>query len=176
MSWNQELFKRTLDFAAKAHGEQKILGTGAPYVVHVVKVTSEILRVADGTFDVDLAMQCALLHDCMEDAGVTFVQLEHAFGLKVAQGVHALTKDERVAKVDRMNDALRRIRLQPREVWLVKLADRITNLEPAPPQWSEEKVREYRAEAHVIHDALHEAHAGLAARLSEKIAAYSALK
>lgn len=176
MSWNQELFKRTLDFAAKAHGEQKILGSGAPYVVHVVKVASEILNVADGTFDVDFAMQCALLHDCMEDAGVSFVQLQQAFSLKVAEGVHALTKDEKVPRIDRMNDALARIRLQPREVWMVKLADRITNLEPAPPQWSAEKLREYRAEAHVIHDALHEAHDGLAARLTEKIGAYSTQK
>jgi (p)ppGpp synthase/HD superfamily hydrolase len=71
MSWNRELFKTTLDFAAKAHGTQTITGSGAPYVVHLMKVAGELLCVADATFDVDFAMQCALLHDCMEDAGVT---------------------------------------------------------------------------------------------------------
>ena len=173
MSWNQDLFKRTLDFAAKVHGSQAVPGSGFPYVVHLVKVTTELLRVADGSFDIDFAMQCALLHDCVEDAGVQLVTLQQEFGDAVAQGVNALTKDEAVAKADRMADSLRRIRLQRREVWMVKLADRITNLEPAPPHWSAEKRTAYRAEAQTIVGALGEAHAGLAARIVEKIGQYS---
>jgi hypothetical protein len=43
----------------------------------------------------------------------------------------------------------------------VVLADRITNLEPAPPHWTAEKRVKYRAEAQQIHDALHGAHLGL---------------
>lgn len=172
MNWDQELFKKAVDFAAKAHGEQKIRGSGAPYVVHLVKVAAEVLCVADGSFDVDFALQCALLHDSVEDAGVTWEALERAFGGRVADGVLALTKDEQVAKCDRMVDSLRRIATQPREVAMVKLADRIANLEPPPPHWSEEKVREYRAEARRIHDALCGAHEGLAKRLAEKIAVY----
>lgn len=173
MSWNQDLFKRTLDFAAKAHGPQQVPGSGAPYVVHLVKVATEVLRAADGSFDVDFAMQCALLHDCVEDAGVKVEALHLEFGSRVANGVHALTKDDAVSKPERMADSLRRIKAQPREVWLVKLADRITNLEPAPAHWTAEKRAAYRAEAQVIHDALGEAHAGLAARMREKIANYT---
>lgn len=172
MNWNQELFKKAIDFAAKAHGDQKIIGSGAPYVVHVVKVATEVLCVADGSFDVDLAMQCALLHDCVEDAGVTWGELERTFGKRVADGVQALTKDEKIPRIDRMVDALQRILAQPREVAMVKLADRITNMEPPPPQWSPEKVREYREEANLIHDTLKDAHPGLAQRLQEKIAVY----
>lgn len=174
MNWNQDLFKTTVDFAAKAHADQKIISSGAPYVVHVVKVATEILCVADGSFDVDFAMQCALLHDCVEDAGVTWGELERTFGKRVADGVQALTKDEKIPRIDRMVDALRRILTQPREVAMVKLADRITNMEPPPAQWSAEKVREYRAEANRIHDMLKDAHAGLAKRLHEKIAVYGA--
>lgn len=173
MSWNQDLFKRTLDFAAKAHGAQQVPGSGFPYVVHLVKVATEVLNAADGTFDVDFAMQCALLHDCVEDAGVTVATLGQEFGARVAEGVKALTKDDAVPKSEKMADSLRRIRAQPREVWLVKLADRITNLEPAPSGWSAEKRVAYRAEAQVIHDALAEAHAGLAERMREKIASYA---
>lgn len=174
MSWDQDLLKRTLDFAARAHGEQKTKGLRAPYVVHVVKVATELLRVADGSFDVDFAMQCALLHDTMEDTGATHAELVAEFSARVADGVQALTKDDAVPRHERMADALRRIRLQPREVWMVKLADRITNLEPPPGEWSKEKVAEYRAEAQTIYDALHEAHAGLAARLADKLARYGA--
>lgn len=173
MSWDQDLFKRTLDFAARAHGDQQVPGSGFPYVVHLVKVASEVLNVADGTFDVNFAMQCALLHDCVEDAGVTVAALREEFGVQVGEGVKALTKDDAVPKPDRMADALRRIRQQPREVWMVKLADRITNLEPAPPSWTAEKRAAYRAEAQLIVDALGEAHAGLAARLRKKIAEYT---
>ncbi len=171
MSWNQELFKQTLDFAARAHGDQKTK-TGVPYVVHLVKVATEVLCAADGSFDVDFAMQCALLHDCMEDAGVSHQALAQAFGARVADGVRALSKDDAVGRGNRMDDVLRRIRTQPREVWLVKLADRITNLEPPPPQWDDAKVAEYREEAGRIYEALHGCHAGLAARLQQKIAAY----
>lgn len=172
MSWDQDLFKQALDFAAVAHGEQKVPGKPYSYVVHLVKVATEVLCVADGSFDVDLALQCALLHDSVEDAGVKPEALKARFGERVAAGVQALTKDEAVPREGRMADSLRRIRLQPREVWMVKLADRITNLEPAPAHWSAEKKEKYRAEAREIHDALAGGHAGLASRLREKIDAY----
>jgi len=108
----------------------------------------------------------------MEDASVTADALRAQFGDRVAAGVSALTKNEALPKEAQMADSLARIRQQPREVWLVKLADRITNLEPAPAHWSAEKRVKYRAEAQQIADALGEAHAGLAARIREKIAGY----
>ena len=174
--WNADLFARALDFAAKAHGDQKAPGTGYPYTTHVTKVAVEVLRACagDASLDVDLACTCALLHDCVEDAGVTRAQLAEAFGEAVAAGVSALTKDEAVPKEGRMADSLARIRAQPREVWLVKLADRITNLEAPPYYWNQEKRRAYREEAKAIHAALADAHAGLAARLLARIDAYEA--
>jgi (p)ppGpp synthase/HD superfamily hydrolase len=173
MSWDQDLFKRTIDFAAKAHGAQTIAGSGAPYVVHLVKVATEVLHAhLAAPVDVNFAMQCALLHDSMEDAGVTAEALTQAFSARVAAGVAALTKNEALPKAEQMADSLTRIKAQPREVWMVKLADRITNLEPAPPHWTAEKRTRYLAEARQIHDALHEAHAALAARLQEKIDQY----
>jgi (p)ppGpp synthase/HD superfamily hydrolase len=172
VSWDQDLFKATLDFATQAHGEQKIPGSTFPYVTHLVKVASEVLNVADGSFDATFAMQCALLHDSVEDAGVKVEDLAARFGERVAKGVSALTKNEALPKEQQMGDSLQRIRQQPREVWMVKLADRITNLEPAPHYWTAEKKAKYRVEAQVIHDALAEAHAGLARRLLEKIAQY----
>lgn len=172
MNWDQDVFKSALDFAAKAHGDQKIKGSGAPYVVHVVKVATELLCVADGSFDVSFAMQCALLHDSMEDTKITFDALADRFGKRVADAVAALSKNPNLLASERMHDCLRRIRQQPREVWMVKLADRLTNLEPPPPKWSTEKIAEYRAEAQEIYQALAEAHAGLAKRMRAKMDAY----
>ena len=173
MPWNQDLFKRALDFAARAHGEQKVPGSGAPYVVHVTKVATEVLWASQTeAFDVDLAMACALLHDTIEDAGVTREALAHDFGAAVADGVAALTKDEALPKAERMEDSLRRIHAQPPAVWVVKLADRVTNLEPPPEKWSPEKRRAYLVEAQRILTALRGASPALAGRLEEKARAY----
>jgi (p)ppGpp synthase/HD superfamily hydrolase len=173
MRWDQDLFKRGLDFAARAHGAQAVPGSGFPYVVHVTKVATEVLLACqDGGLEPNLAMACALLHDTIEDAGVTEAQLAAEFGLSVALGVKALTKDPAVSKAHRMEDSLRRIRHQPREVWAVKLADRVTNLEPPPPAWSLEKRRAYLAEAHVILAELRGGSPVLEARLLGKATQY----
>lgn len=173
MRWDQDHFKRALDFAAAAHGPQQVPGSGAPYVVHLVKVATELGCIADGSFDADFALSCALLHDCMEDAGVTHEALRDRFGLAVADGVRALTKNDALPKPERMADSLARIRTQPREVWMVKLADRITNMEPPPADWTLAKRQAYVHEARTIHEALAVAHEGLAGRLRQKIDAYA---
>lgn len=174
MSWDQDLFKALLDTAADLHGEQKVPGKSHPYITHVTKVAMEVMAVADASFDVNLAMACAVLHDSVEDAGATAEQLGAKFGPKVAAGVQALTKDASLPKEQQMADSLTRIQAQPKEVWMVKLADRITNLEYPPHYWTVEKKKKYLAEAKQILDALGGAHAGLAARLQAKMVDYEA--
>jgi (p)ppGpp synthase/HD superfamily hydrolase len=173
--WNQDQFARALDFAVKAHGDQRVPGSNAPYVVHLVKVATEVLRGWAETrdFDVDLAVTCALLHDSLEDAGVAPAALATEFGEAVAAGVEALTKDDGLEKSARMADSLRRLAQQPRAVQLVKLADRITNLEPPPAHWSRDKRVAYRDEARLILDALGAAHGPLAQRLGARIDGYA---
>ena len=172
--WDPDAYKRALDFAAKAHGAQTVPGSGLPYVVHLAKVAAEVMHACAGETAVDatLAVCCALLHDTIEDAGVTRAQIAAAFGEPVAAGVDALTKRDALPKEERMRDSLARIARQPREVAMVKLADRITNLEPAPPHWSADKRRAYRDEARVILEALAGACESLSTRLAHKIAAY----
>jgi (p)ppGpp synthase/HD superfamily hydrolase len=172
--WDQDLFKRALDFAARAHGAQQVPGSGLPYVVHLAKVATEVLAAAarEPGVDCNLALACALLHDTLEDAGITGDVLRAEFGAAVTAGVRALTKDETLPQAERMADSLERVRAQPREVWMVKLGDRITNLEPPPAVWSVEKRRAYLSEARVILDALRGSSAHLEARLASKIAQY----
>ena len=174
--WDADAYKRALDFAAKAHGAQQVPGSGFPYVVHLTKVAAEVMRacVEDPPADATLAVLCALLHDSIEDAGVSKEQIVTVFGPRIADGVDALTKRDSVPKADRMRDSLDRILAQPREVAMVKLADRITNLEPAPPHWTPEKRTAYRDEAKQILEALKGRCAPLERRLAEKISAYAA--
>ena len=60
-----QVYKRAIDFAAKAHGDQKVPGNGFPYVVHVAKVAMEVISATERDLeaDRDLAVACALLHD-----------------------------------------------------------------------------------------------------------------
>jgi (p)ppGpp synthase/HD superfamily hydrolase len=173
-SFSRDLYMRAWYFAAHRHDGQRMSGPDVPYITHVGAVAMEVLAtLAIETFaDPDLAVACALLHDTVEDTKTTTEDIAAQFGAAVAAGVGALSKDARVPKEERMADSLRRIRDQPREVWMVKLADRTVNMEPAPPHWSADKRRTYRDQAQTILDQLGSASPSLAARLAMKIARY----
>jgi len=174
LTWLPDEYIRAYRFAAYAHQGESLTGTDLPYIVHVSLVAMEVLAAiqVEPGFDGDLAVQCAILHDVLEDTRVTPAQLSCEFGERIARGVAALTKDRSLEKPRQMGDSLRRIREQPREVWMVKLADRITNLQPPPPTWNESKICEYRCEAVEIHSTLKSASPYLAARLESKIKVY----
>ena len=92
---------------------------------------------------------------------------------EVANGVLALTKDETLTtKREKMLDSLHRIKQQPQEVWVVKMADRFANLGEPPVYWKAEKVKAYRDEARIILDYLAEADEVMAERLEGKIGDY----
>jgi len=163
-----------LRFAAERHHAQRVPDSEYPYLVHVVSVAAETIAALVLGVDADLAVTCALLHDTIEDTATTHAELVDRFGLAVADGVRALSKDSALPKAERMADSLRRIQAQPHAVWMVKLADRITNLDVPPRSWTAEKRQAYRDEAIVIADALGAASPLLEARLRARIAAYAA--
>lgn len=165
-----------LRFAAERHDGQLVTDTRLPYLLHVASVAGEVIAALPATpgADPDLAVACALLHDTVEDTPTTLDEIEARFGAAVAVGVGALTKDASLAKELRMADSLRRIRACPGAVWMVKLADRITNLAPPPRSWPLDKRRAYRDEARAIADALGEACPVLDARLRARIESYAA--
>ena len=170
-AYSPDRYLAALRFAAEKHLPQKFPGTDLPYLMHVVTVASEViahLPVLD-LADPDLAVTCALLHDTLEDTTATYDEVAARFGVPVADGVQALTKRD---VPDKMADSLRRIRLQPREIWVVKLADRVANMDAPPHYWTAEKRRAYREEALLIAGALGSAAQALDARLRARIAAY----
>jgi guanosine-3',5'-bis(diphosphate) 3'-pyrophosphohydrolase len=142
-----------------------------------MQVSAEVLcaLATEPQHDADLALACSLLHDTLEDTSVSFEQLAEAFGEPVAAGVLALTKNSALPKAERMADSLRKILAQPDEIALVKLADRIVNLQKPPALWSDEKIAAYKTEAKGILDALGHASPTLAVRFRAKLAAYPSL-
>jgi (p)ppGpp synthase/HD superfamily hydrolase len=173
--WSQDAYIQAYRFAAHAHRWQKVPGTSFPYIMHLSFVAMEVLAAAavEDIGDVDLAMKCALLHDTLEDTRVRYAELQQQFGQAVADGVLALTLNKRLSRSEQMPECLKRIRAQRLEIWMVKLADRITNLQPPPRHWSVSRIRDYHRESQVILEALGSASSHLGQRLREKIAGYA---
>jgi (p)ppGpp synthase/HD superfamily hydrolase len=174
--WSADGYVRALRLAAHWHRAQKVPGSELPYLVHLTSVCGEVQRALflEPVARPDLAVQGALLHDILEDTSLTFGELAAEMGQDVAAVVAALSKDPAVPKAERMADSLRRIKEQPPEASLIKLADRITNLAPPPSYWTREKCGSYRAEAEQILAALGAASPVLSARLRDRITSYAA--
>jgi (p)ppGpp synthase/HD superfamily hydrolase len=175
--FSQENYIEILNFAAIAHGEQKT-PKDLPYIAHITCVAMEVINACEkSSLDeekANLAISCALLHDVIEDANITYDELYMKFGEKVANGVEALTKDKTLAsKQEQMKDSIERLLTQPYEVQMVKLADRITNLGIPPKHWDNEKIIAYKKEAGFILSCLGNSNIYLSKRLEEKIESYN---
>ena len=175
--FNQENYIEVLNFAALAHGEQKT-PKGLPYLAHITCVAMEIINACEKSQldeqKANLAISCALLHDVIEDANITYDELYEKFGADVADGVESLTKNKTLgSKQEQMKDSIERLLTQPYEVQMVKLADRITNLGIPPKHWDKEKISKYQKEASFILSCLRNSNIYLAKRLEEKIEEYN---
>ena len=177
LSWipnGSDTWRSAWAFSAQVHSAQKMPGSDVPYLQHLGMVMIEIsaAHLVHPLDNLDLAVQCAMLHDTIEDQGVTHGELLDRFGNGVADGVLALSKDPALPKAAAMTDSLTRIQKQPGEVWCVKLADRISNIQNTPAHWTPQKISKYRAEAEQILASLGTAHPHLGRRLKDLISVF----
>lgn len=177
--WNPEIYQQAWEYASLKHQGQTygspFKGKRVPYNTHIGSVAHEIIHAHfhSPIPNINLSLQCALLHDVVEDTNTSIDEIEKLFGKEVANGVLALTKNESLdSKELQMKDSLERILQQPKEIWCVKLADRICNLYAPPHYWKLEKRIKYQEEAQTILNSLKGAHPFLEKRLIEKINTY----
>jgi GTP diphosphokinase / guanosine-3',5'-bis(diphosphate) 3'-diphosphatase len=145
------------NFAAEKHASQKRKGAAAePYVNHVLEV-ADLVSTALSKPDTNLIV-AALLHDVIEDCGVTKEELVAQFGPDVAGLVMEVTDDKSLAKSERkrlqiVNAPKKSVRAQA-----IKLADKISNLRgilaSPPADWSLQRRREYFQWAKQVVDGL----------------------
>jgi len=173
-TWDRDLYSKALLFAANAHKGQKLPGSDLPYIIHPASVAMEVMYAinVEGLTDPDMAIQCALLHDVLEDTDVHYHQIESTFGENIAQGVLALSKNRELPKYLRIRDSIERILKMPEEIAVVKLADRIINLAPPPSHWDKEKILEYKEESIYILEQLGHVSHVLSGRLKFKLSSY----
>ncbi|SEB37632.1 HD domain-containing protein [Tenacibaculum sp. MAR_2009_124] len=174
----QEIYQKAMKFAGEKHSDQKVPGSEANYLLHISNVAMEVLMAYthEKVFDIDLAIQLAILHDTIEDTSATFEEVQERFGEEVARGVLALTKNKELpSKKESMLDSLDRINNLSKEVGLVKLADRITNLQTPPNYWDSVKINGYQEEAKLIAEKLKNKNEYLHNRLLKKVEEYNKL-
>jgi len=126
MSYSR-LVDAALIFAATAHRDQVRKGTGTPYIVHPVGVM--LLLMQAGEQDPEL-LAAALLHDTLEDAGVTVEGLRDQFGARVAAIVEGASEPYSRDELweTRKAHTVEYLRTAPRDVQLVAAADKLHNL------------------------------------------------
>ena len=116
-------------FADEAHLGQ-LRSSGDPYITHPIAVASQC---AEWKLDAQ-ALMAALLHDAMEDCGVTKVELIEQFGSPVAELVDGLTKLDKLSfntREENQAESFRKMLLamaRDVRVILIKLADRTHNM------------------------------------------------
>ena len=116
-------------FADEAHLGQ-IRNSGEPYITHPIAVAAQC---ADWKLDAQ-ALMAALLHDALEDCGITKVELIERFGSPVAELVDGLTKLDKLhftTREENQAESFRKMLLamaRDVRVILIKLADRSHNM------------------------------------------------
>lgn len=121
-----ELFDRAAKFAIDAHRGAGRKGKGYPYILHPMEAAG---IVASLTTDPEM-LAAAILHDTIEDTGVTIEQIRQEFGDRVATLVQHETsplpheapwRDRKQAQADLIASS-------PRDSKVVALGDKLSNL------------------------------------------------
>jgi len=144
-------------FAAEKHAAQRRKGaTAEPYVNHLLEV-AELVSGAISESNPNLVI-AALLHDTVEDVGVTREDLVQRFGPEVADLVMEVTDDKSLPKDERKRLQIEHAPKLSVGAQTIKLADKISNLRAiliSPPvSWSSERQKQYFEWAKQVVDAM----------------------
>ncbi len=124
-----KLIREAYKFADEAHLGQ-FRASGEPYITHPIAVAG---LVADWRLDAQ-AVMAALMHDAMEDCGITKPELIERFGAPTADLVDGLTKLDKLQFSTREEGQAESFRkmlpamARDVRVILIKLADRLHNM------------------------------------------------
>lgn len=135
-------------FAVLAHGDQRY--GDLPYGVHLQAVIGVLKRFGINSQKI---MDAAWLHDVLEDTDTSYSAIEARFGASVADLVFAVTNEAGRNRVERHARTYPKIRAFGPEAVILKLADRIANIEHSINNNSRH-LGMYRKEANGFRDVL----------------------
>jgi (p)ppGpp synthase/HD superfamily hydrolase len=137
---------RAADMAARWHVNQRRKGIAQePYINHLLEVASLVTEATGGT-DPNLVI-AALLHDAVEDQGVSYETIVCEYGKRVAESVMEVTDDKTLPKDERKRKQIEAAPKKSNGAKLIKLADKTSNLRTIASSpaagWSVERRLEY---------------------------------
>jgi len=146
MTTDLPLIMKAMKFAAEKHrGQSRKDAANTPYINHPISVAGLLIN-AGGITDSNV-IAAALLHDTVEDTDATVDDIEEIFGKTIRNIVIEVTDDKSLPSPERKRLQIEHAARLSHEARLVKLADKISNLQDivtSPPvKWSLERKREY---------------------------------
>lgn len=138
-----------LQYATQAHAGQTRAG-GLPYITHPMSVANSIEQYKK-SHNLDAIISAALLHDTVEDTTTTHEDLEALFGGLVASLVQELTSDkEKIAQMGKAEYLAQKMAKMSSYALVIKLADRLDNVQDIATAKTPEWRAKYRAETEKI--------------------------
>jgi len=133
------------NFAAIKHKNQKRKDPeGTPYINHPLGVANILTQAGVSDTEVIIA---AILHDTVEDTDTSLEEVEAEFGKTVRNIVDEVSDDKNKAKEERKRLQIVHSPHKSRQAKLVKLADKLYNLQDlersTPVGWSQQRKQEY---------------------------------
>lgn len=127
MKADAAMLERAIIYATEKHKGVKRKGDGKPYIVHPIEVMLILFNLKDSNNKYLIAV-VAILHDVVEDCGVSLADIAELFGHNVTSLVGELTTDK--AKCDTMGKTaylcMRVLEISSYGL-RIKLADRLHN-------------------------------------------------
>lgn len=157
MTLDHDLVKKATEYAAEQHlGQTRKDEANTPYINHPIALANLLTNYA-GITDTDVIV-AALLHDTVEDTSTTVEEIEELFGTKIRDIVIEVTDDKSLPSPERKRLQIEHAAKISYEAKLVKLADKICNLQDilaSPPRkWSLQRKQEYFDWAKAVIDQL----------------------
>ena len=138
-----------LQYAVKAHKDQ-FRSDGSPYIKHPERV-ADFVRKFKKSKNLDALISAAFLHDTIEDTDTTHKDLEKMFGGLVASLVKELTSDkDKIKEVGKTDYLAQKMANMSSWALVIKLADRLDNVQDIATAKTPEWRRKYRAETESV--------------------------
>lgn len=133
-------------FAAEKHKSQvRSNAKKTPYIIHPIEVADFIVKVGK-VYDKKIVI-AALLHDLMDDTGVTYEEIAKLYGQTVSDYVEEMTTKKNISLKEQKKAQIMQAFKQTPSVAIIKLSDKLSNLgtllNNPPSNWSRDKIDQY---------------------------------
>ena len=163
-----DLVSEAMVFATKAHDGVRRRKSEAPYILHPMEVGAIVGTMTDD----QQIISAAILHDVVEDAGITIEEIGEKFGARVMELVASETENKRE-------------HLPPEETWRIRKEESIEKLRTASVDavlmiWIGDKLsnirtiyRDYKIEGRAVWDKFHQSDVNVQAWYYRSIMKYT---